>query len=303
MMVAGILESAAEPAVGPDSRLRLLQVNGKPFDGNETMSSAIHFRKMFREATLVIDDLLLLESFQIALLPGWVPEREFGVVLTARPEIARFLVTRCPEVAGFVDDVIQESEDSIAPQDLQTCGDTVVWTIADLLVYNKCPDVYDVQPFHAWDFAEISTIVDLAGKTVVDAGSGTGRVALKAAETAATVFAVEPVSRLRQFIRSKARQKGLTNVYAVDGFVDQLPFPDSFVDVIITSHALGWRLPEELREVERVVRSPGIIIHCPGTAVGTEDDQHAIMATPPWGYEWSEYDEADGPKRKYWKKT
>lgn len=265
------------------------------------MSSASHFKKMFLGATLKIDDLFLLESFQIALLPGWVPERELGVVLTARPEIARFFVTRCPEVTGFVDSVMRKESGTVDSKDLVASGDTVVWTIADLLVYNKCPKVYDAQPFHGWDFAEITSIADLTGKTVIDGGAGTGRVALEAAETAATVFAVEPVSRLRHFIRAKASQKGLLNLYVVDGLVNRLPFPDSFADVVITSHALGWKLPEELREFERVVRNPGVIIHCPGTAVGAEDHRHAAMIGAPWSYEFSEYDEADGRKRKYWK--
>lgn len=258
---------------------------------------------MFRDATLEIDDLFLLESFQIALLPGWVPERELGVVLVARPEIARFFVARCPEVAGFVESVTAEHPGATDPEQVAACGDEVVWTIADLLVYNKCPEVYDRLPFHGWDFAEVTSIVDLTGKTVVDSGAGTGRVALEAAETAASVFAVEPVSRLRQFIRTKARQRGLRNLYVVDGFADSLPFPDGFADVVITSHALGWRLAEELKEFERVVRSPGVIIHCPGTAVGVEDDQHAVLIGAPWAYEWSEFDEADGRKRKYWKRT
>ena len=259
------------------------------------------FRRMFRDATLEIDDLFLLESFQIALLPGWVPERELGVVLGARPEIARFFVARCPGVASFVDSVIEKHSGATDPEHVAACGDAVVWTIADLLVYNKCPEVYDRLPFHGWDFAEITSIVDLTNKRVIDSGAGTGRVALEAAETAASVFAVEPVSRLRQFIRAKARQRGLRNLYVVDGFAHSLPFPDSFADVVITSHALGWWLSEELCEFERVVRHPGVIIHSPGTAVGVEEDQHTVLVGAPWFYEYSEFDEADGRKRKYWK--
>ncbi len=258
---------------------------------------------MFSGTVLEVDDLFLLESFQIAYLPGWVPERELGVVLTARPEIARFFVTRCPEIAGFVDSVLKQHPDRVDDRQFADCADTVVWTIADLLVYNKCPEIYDAQPFHGWDFAEITSIADLTSKVVIDGGSGTGRVALEAAETAATVFAVEPVSRLRDFIREKARDKGLSNLYVVDGFVDRLPFPDSFADVIVTSHALGWKLSEELREFERVVRRPGVIIHCPGTAVGSEGDTHRLLIGAPWSYEFSEYEEADGRKRKYWKRV
>ena len=261
------------------------------------------FGRMFRDATLEIDDLFLLESFQIALLPGWLPERELGVVLGARPEIARFFVARCPEVASFVDSVIEKHSGATDPEHVAACGDAVVWTIADLLVYSKCPEVYDRLPFHGWDFAEITSIVDLAGKTVIDCGAGTGRVALEAAETAALVFAVEPVSRLRQFIRTEARSRGLRNLYVVDGFGHSLPFPDSFANVLITSHALGWRLTEELAEFERVVHKSGTIIHCPGTAVGVEEDQHAELISAPWGYQFSEFDEADGRKRKYWRRV
>ena len=267
------------------------------------MSSADHFRQMFQDATLDIDDLLLLESFQIALLPGWAPERELAVVLSARPEIARFFKIRCPGVREFVDVVIERHSGKAGREDVAACGDAVVWTIADLLVCNKCPEVYDRQPFHGWDFAEVTALADLTGKTVIDGGAGTGRVALEAAETAATVYAVEPVSRLRQFIRDRTKEKGLSNLHVVDGFVDSLPYPDSFADVVITSHALGWSLPEELREFERVVKKPGTIIHCPGTALGSEEETHGVLTAVPWSYEFSEYDEADGRKRKYWKRV
>lgn len=117
----------------------------------------------------------LLEPFQVALLPGWVPEREFGVVLAARPEIARFLVTQCPEVAGFVDSVIRRNEGAPMPRDAEVYGDTVVWTMADLLVYNKRTEVYDAQPFHNWDFAGITSLIDLKDEVVVDGGSGAGQ--------------------------------------------------------------------------------------------------------------------------------
>jgi hypothetical protein len=265
------------------------------------MSSATIFKRMFAGAILEVDDLFLLESFQIAYLPRWVPEREFGAVLHARPAIARYLVTRCPEVSGFVDAVVREHAAPADPEELARCADAVVWTIADLLVYNKCPEVYDGLPFHNWDFSEVTAIVDLNGKTVIDAGSGTGRVALEAAGTAAVVFAVEPVSRLRQFIRDKATQKGLTNLYVTDGLNHVLPFPDAFAGVVITSHAIGWQLQEELAEFERVVKRPGTILHCPGTATGVEDDTHAVLIGAPWDYRFAEYDEADGRKRKYWK--
>ena len=175
----------------------------------------------------------------------------------------------------------------------------------DLIVYNKCPELYGGLEFHGWDFAEVTSIMPLFGKVVVEVGGGTGRVALEAAATADTVFAVEPVARLRQFIREKAAQQGLCNVHVLDGFGHNIPLPDGFADVVITSHALGWRLEEELEEFERVAAPGGCIIHCPGTAENpnnkSEEEHHERLVSPEWGYEFSRYREADGWKRKYWK--
>ena len=116
--------------------------------------------------------------------------------------------------------------------DLASAEETVVWTIADLIVYSKCPEFYDRLQFHAWDFAEVTSITPLDGKVVVDVGAGTGRVALEAAKMAATVFAVEPVGRLRQFIRERVACDGHDDVHVVDGFCHDIPLPDGFADVV-----------------------------------------------------------------------
>ena len=260
------------------------------------------FKRMFKEASLEVEDLFLLESFQIGYFPGRVPEREFAVVLWEHPSIKRFLVERCPPITDFVQRVLAQFEPAVNQQELADCSDKLVWTVADLLVYNKCPEVYDSQEFHNWDFHEVTTITPLDRKVVVDGGAGTGRVTLEAAQTAQQVFAVEPVTRLRQFIREKASKASLSNVFVIDGFLHAIPLTDGFADVLITSHALGWRLEDELREFERVVKKGGFIIHCPGTAeVAAEEDQHSFLVSPTCRYEFSRYRESDGWKRKYWK--
>ena len=259
---------------------------------------------MFRGASLEAEDLHLLESFQIGYLPGWVPERELAAVLWAHPGIKRFLAKKCPPVVDFLNRITAQYGPSADEQELEACADTVVWTIADLLVYNKCPEVYDRLEFHKWDFGEVTSITSLRGKVVVDGGAGTGRVTLEAAKSARQVFAVEPVARLRRFIREKAPSEGLSNVFVVDGFLHAIPLPDGFADVLITSHALGWRLEDELREFERVVRNGGFIIHCPGTAeTEAEEEQHRRLISPDWGYAFSRYQAPDGWKRKYWKRV
>jgi len=265
------------------------------------MSTYHSFKKLFNGVYLEIEDLYLLEPFQIGYLPGWIPEREFATVIRAYPAIKRFLIKRNPAIEGFINTILSQNEPAESKSELAECCDKVVWTVADLIIYNKCPEVYDNLSFHQWDFEEITRISSLVGKIVVDGGAGTGRVALEAARSAKQVYAIEPVGRLRQFIREKASQLDLKNIFIMDGFLDAIPLPDEFADIFITSHALGWRLNKELLEIERVVRRGGIIIHCPGTAEGTEDDIHSVLISPDWGYQFSRYPEADGWKRKYWK--
>jgi SAM-dependent methyltransferase len=257
---------------------------------------------MFAGASLEVDDLYLLEDFQIEYWPGWVPERELAAVLWNSSTLKHFLVHKCPPITGFIEDIMAQYGPAQDAAELDVFADKLVWTIADLLVYNKCPEIYDALAFHDWDFREITRLTPLDGRIVIDAGSGTGRVALEAAQTARLVFAVEPVTRLRRFIRGKATQLGLKNLYVLDGFLHELPFSEGYADVLITSHALGWHLEAELTEFERVVKPGGFIIHCPGTAqIESEEAQHQRLISPDWGYAFSYYQEADGEKRKYWK--
>ncbi|MGD2175426.1 MAG: methyltransferase domain-containing protein [Candidatus Brocadiaceae bacterium] len=260
--------------------------------------------EFLKDAPLEIEDLFLLEDFQIGYLPGYVAERELAAALHAYPSIARFLKAKCPSVTAFIDGIMAEHAPARDEEELESLCQTAVRSIDDLLVYNKCPELYDAAPFHRWDFAEVVRIASLEGKVVIDAGAGTGRVALEAADPAKWVFAVEPVTRLRRFIAEQAEGLRLGNVFVMDGFLHAIPLPSDFADVLITSHALGWHLEDELTEFERVVGAGGHIIHCPGTADRPSDGAtHDLLVSPRWGYDWARYDEADGPKRKYWKQV
>jgi ubiquinone/menaquinone biosynthesis C-methylase UbiE len=266
------------------------------------MSQYYLFKESFKGISLEVEDLYLLEPFQIEYFRGCVPEPELAGVLWANPSIKRFLVKKCPSISDFIERVMSQNAPAPDEEKLAACIDKVLWTIADLLIYNKCPEAYDKLEFHDWDFREVTIITPLNGKTVIDGGAGTGRVTLEAGHIASHVYAIEPVGRLRRFIREKAADAYLDNIFVLEGFLHAIPLPDNFADVLITSHALGWQLENELREFERVVKKGGYIIHCPGTAeVAEEEDQHYRLISPGWGYEFSRYREADGWKRKYWK--
>jgi SAM-dependent methyltransferase len=262
------------------------------------------FRRMFAGVSLEVEDLYLLESFQISYFPGWVPERELAAVLWAYPSIRRFLQAKHPPIGALVERAMACFGPARDTEELSAHEQTLVWTFADLLVYNKCPDAYEGLAFHGWDFQEVTSVAALGGQTVIDGGAGTGRVALEAAQTAGAVWAVEPVGRLRQFIRARAAEARLRNLYVVDGFLHAIPVPEGFADVLITSHAWGWELEQELAEFERVVKAGGTIIHCPGTAViEAEELTHQRLVSADWGYAWAPMQEADGRKRKYWKRV
>lgn len=266
------------------------------------MTSTDFFKNFFKGATLEIEDLFLLESFQIEYLPGWVPEKEFAAVLIEYPTIKRFILKKSPNINGFIEKILKQYGAVSGSEKLQEFEDTLVWSIADLLVYNKCPEVYDSLEFHNWDFSEITQITPLEGKVVVEGGSGTGRVTLRLAEYAKVVFAIEPVSCLRQFIREKVKVENMPNIFVMDGFLHSVPLPGNFADVFITSHALGWYIDRELPEFERVVKPGGTIIHCPGTAKRTGNTEtHTTLLSSKWNYQVADYQEPDGTKRKYWK--
>ena len=111
--------------------------------------------ELFRDAPLEVEDLYLLESFQIAYLPGWVPEREFAALLWANPGVKAFLLKKHPPIAGFVQRLLDGHCPTQDQEEVYCFCEKVIWTIPDLLAYNRCPEVYDAAEFHHWDFTEV----------------------------------------------------------------------------------------------------------------------------------------------------
>ena len=251
--------------------------------------------------TLSFNSLLLLERVQLSWLPGWLHEAELAIALQGSPAVAWYMQHKCPEISNWVDTVLAKAE-STAPVEaghLRQAELHILNQVNDLLVYALDPRLYDAQPFLGWDSYELRSLTDWGEKTVIDIGSGTGRLAMVAAEQAKTVFAVEPVANLRRYIKEKARHMGLNNVFPVDGLITELPFPDGFADVTMGGHVFGEFPEREFAEMERVTKAGGMIILCPGTGI-SEEKAHAFLVSQ--GFTWSVFEEpGDGLKRKYWK--
>ena len=142
----------------------------------------------------------------------------------------------------------------------------------------------------------------LAGKVVADVGAGSGMLAFLLAQYAETVYAIEPISSFREFIRHKVTKEKYRNVYVVDGFLESIPFPDNTFDVLFTSNAIGWNIENELREIERVVKPNGQAIHIMRVSENVaENPVHEILISGEWNYKFSRIQDENGLKLKYFK--
>lgn len=258
-------------------------------------------REMFQGVDLGLEDLYLLEGFQIGYLPERVPHREFAAVLWENASIKQFLVVKHPPIASFIEDVMARHGPAANQQDFDAYSDRLLWEIADQFIYAKYPEVYDEKARVDWRFDAVTANVPLEHKVVIDAGAGTGLVAFAAAQTARLVFAVEPGPGLRQFIREKAARTGTTNLFAIDGFLHAIPLPEGFADVLITARAIGWHLEDELQEIERVVKKGGYALHLGASEDSAGSPLHRRLTSPEWQYTCSQYEDGQGRKLQYWK--
>lgn len=250
---------------------------------------------------LSFNTLLLLERFQLNKFPGWVSQEELAIALRGNPIVSWYMIHKCPEIWNWMGEVMDISSKLAQPdtERIRRAEKTILREINDLLVYVVDPKTYDEQPFLMWDSKELTNLVDFSGKTVIDIGSGTGRLALSAAPKAAAVFAVEPVGNLRDYLKKKARRQGFMNVYPIDGINTDIPFPDYFADVTMSGHVFGDFPEEEYQEMARVTRPGGMLILCPGTS-SKEIRAHEYLQAQ--GFKWSEFKEpGDHIVRKYWK--
>ena len=177
----------------------------------------------------------------------------------------------------------------------------MLWEIADLIVYNKYPKVYDEKVPFTWSIDEIIAKQSLAGKVVADVGAGSGMLAFLLAKYAEMVYAIEPISSFRIFIRQKAIKDDCRNVYSVDGFLDSIPFPDNSFDILFTSNAIGWSIENELREIERVVKPNGQAVHIMRVKNLDENPVHEILISKEWNYTFGKILDENGLKLKYFK--
>ena len=101
-----------------------------------------------------------------------------------------------------------------------------------------------------------------AGETVVDAGSGAGLDSLIASRLVGRngrVVGIDMTPEMLDKARSGAAAQGATHVEFSEGYIESLPLPDSFADVVISNGVLNLTLDKvaTLREWFRVLKPGG----------------------------------------------
>ena len=246
---------------------------------------------------LPFETLLLLEDPHLGWFPRDWPDNELGTAVRAHRSVRDYLRVRLRGEGGWLEERIERAPDVDAAT-LRRCEVAVMARIADWLVYVVRPEAYDAQPFLRWDGDELLRLVDPRGKTIVDVGSGTGRLLEPLIEDARTVFAVEPIAYLRRYLKTKfAAHAG--KLFVVDGLVTEIPLPVATADVVVAGHVFGDEPEREIAELERVARPGGMVVLCPGANDVDSDAHRSLVAA---GYAWSVFEEpGDGLKRKYWR--
>lgn len=88
------------------------------------------------------------------------------------------------------------------------------------------------------------------GRTVLDLGAGTGKLARQLVATGARVVAVEPLDELRAFVPP--------GIEAHAGTAEAIPLPDASVDAVVVAQAFHWfDEAAALAEIRRVLRPGG----------------------------------------------
>ncbi len=257
-------------------------------------------RELFSGISLNVEDLLLLESFQIPYLPDRVPQKEFATLIRKYPYIKDFLILKDRSIANFLTSLLKANKEIKNDELIAEYCDEAVWEIADLIAYNKLPELYDEKAKFNWSIDEIIEKKSLKGKVVADVGAGSGMLAFLLAKYAETVYAIEPISSFRTFIKQKTVKENYRNVYPIDGFLDSIPLPDNTFDILFTSNAIGWNIEKELHEIERVVKPNGQVIHIMRVNENvTENPVHEKLISSEWNYEFHKISDENGLKLKY----
>ena len=226
---------------------------------------------------------------------------KLAVALKGNPSVLWYMTTRCPDYKEALKKLVDSAPDGLSAKAIRD-SEVRLLDALDWAVSYMYPELTEQLPYvRDWDPERLLSLTDFTDKTVLDIGSGTGRLALAAAPLAKYVHASEPVDRFREYLRDKVKRLGINNVYVIDGSIEAVPFPDESFDIVMSGHVMGDNYQSEYKELSRVAKPGGWIIDCPG------DDERGNPDGPSQemielGFEYSHYiSKTGGDIYRYWK--
>jgi len=165
-----------------------------------------------------------------------------------------------------------------------------VWSIGDydrLASYGSAPEAA-----HLVRFAGVQP-----GERVLDVGTGSGLVAIVAAQRGSRVTGIDPSPALLTKARENAALAGCGDIEWQDGAAEKLPFPDASFDVVLSQYAHMFSPDPEaaVSEMLRVLKPAGRIAFAAWTPDGLAPRLMGLTfrylppmpgAAPPSPFEW-----------------
>jgi len=226
---------------------------------------------------------------------------KLAIALAGNPVVFWYVVNKCPEQQDYYNTLVGTAPVDCSIEETRNCEEFVLDALDWAVIY-VYPDIMEnLSYIKDWDKERLLSITDFSNKTVLDIGSGTGRLAFAAATVARTVYASEPVDRLREYMREKQKRLKVDNIYVVDGTIEMLPFPDESLDIVISGHVVGDDYEAEWREMSRVTSPGGYVIVCPGedSRKKPEGPSKGLVRL---GFKYSHYvSKTGGDVYRYWK--
>lgn len=163
---------------------------------------------------------------------------------------------------------LQKLHRPLSQEEIETARQRVLDELFWELTYWKTPELYEEltagERLHPGIFQQLAP--DLRGKTVLDAGAGSGRATFECLRYGASlVYAVEPSPGLVRLLEQKRKKREKEQQVVVrSGRFDALPLADNIADIALSCSSFT-AMPEQggeagLAELRRVTRPGGKII-------------------------------------------
>jgi hypothetical protein len=223
----------------------------------QTVSRAQVSESLVRLGQLDFDDFRLLPADAVRhVLADMATRDDWRLALNNTPHILVHFRRFCPGFSFAI------GHASLA--EIESAQSRLVLRHAPLLLREKCPPLYDILPWHDWDFSIVTRRFPLWKTRFLLAGDGT-TVVLPRCRKSAGVFVFEPSTTLARYIQRKAELERVKRFRPIPASLP-LSLPDASTDLAIIGsmpqlNAEEWNLVA--REALRVARDVLVIENNP----------------------------------------